>query len=131
MVHLDSLDSDRVAVRLGRYAAERVFATIRQDEGDRLAEAVTSLLASTTLAVGSGNFGAVGNEPLPIPLDDRGEFVAHGASVEPGRRPYAFALGRDETCSYQRCRLFCSGAIRMLLTRPKSIPTSSVMSAIV
>ncbi len=47
------------------------------------------------------------------------------------RRRQALALGRDETASCQRARFFWSGAMRMSETRPKSIPTIAVMSAIV
>jgi hypothetical protein len=43
---------------------------------------------------------------------------------------YAFALGRSLTSACQRSTFFCSGVGRSLMTRPKSMPTSAVMSAI-
>lgn len=43
----------------------------------------------------------------------------------------AVALGRDDTSACQRARFFCSGLMRMPLTRPKSTATTAVMSATV
>ena len=47
------------------------------------------------------------------------------------RRRQTFALGRDDTASYQRARFFCSGWIAIFTQRPKSTATMAVISAIV
>src|SRR5208282_5002062 len=53
------------------------------------------------------------------------------SSESVSRKSQALALGRDDTVSCHRARFFCSGVIRSLLSLPKSIATSAVMSAIV
>ena len=59
-----------------------------KNEGDGLAKVRNAFFTRFALAVGAGNFGAVGDVPWPVPLDDRREFIAHSsilALTEPVR----------------------------------------------
>ena len=61
-----------------------------EDEDDRFAKVFKALFAGLALAVGAGDFGAVGDIPGRVPFDDGGELVAHVCSLAPhvgGRFP--------------------------------------------
>ncbi len=67
--------------------------------------------------------------PEVVRVDSRAGSRAAPRGLSGGSQ--AFADGRAETSPYQRVRFFCSGRMRISETRPKSIATSAVMSAIV
>lgn len=75
--HHASSDEDGLALGVVRHPPQRVVTPILKDERDGLPQAVQALFSRPALAVCAWNLGAVGDEPLPVPLDDRREFVSH------------------------------------------------------
>jgi len=76
-VHCVSLNRHRLASDAPRQAAQRISATVLEDEGDRRGETFSCSCLGAPLAVGAWHFGGVGDEPLAIALNNRCEFVSH------------------------------------------------------
>jgi hypothetical protein len=66
-----SLHRHGLAQGVRRDSPECVLAAVVENQLDRLYQALPSLFLRSALAVRTWNFGAVGDEPLPVALDDR------------------------------------------------------------
>ena len=66
-------------LRIGRQGAQGFLAPVVQNERNRLAKIGETFFLRLPLAVGTGYFGAIGDVPRPVLLDDGGELVVHGS----------------------------------------------------
>lgn len=72
-----SSDDDEFLLGVGRQGAQGFLAPVLEDQRDRLAQVRETFLTRFSLAVGAGDFGAIGDVPGTILLDNRRELVAH------------------------------------------------------
>jgi hypothetical protein len=69
------MHDDLLANGIGGHARQSLFAPVFKDELDGVREALAALLNRPALAVGTGDLGAVADEPLAIALEYAGELV--------------------------------------------------------
>jgi len=78
-VRVVSLDNNRLKACRFWNTTERVFTPVLENQRDRFAKIRARLLGGSPLAIRAGNLGTICDEPFLVGLDDRGEFVMHGA----------------------------------------------------
>jgi len=75
-------DPDRLLLSVRWHSSQSILSSILQDQGDGLGEAVLRLILCAPLPIGTGHLRAVGDEPVAVTLDNRGELARHLASIE-------------------------------------------------
>ena len=77
-----SLDGDRFAKGIGRRSAQSILAAVFQNQLDGRTQVFTAFFHTAPLPVGAGDFRGPGDKPLAVALNDRGELVSHGSSID-------------------------------------------------
>jgi hypothetical protein len=72
-----SSNHDEFLPRIGRQSAQGFLSSVLQNEGDRLAKVRQAFFARRALTIGPRHFGAVGDVPWAVLLDDRRKLVVH------------------------------------------------------
>ncbi len=72
-----SLNNHDFAKGVLRQPPKGIFAAIMEDQVDRFYQAGTRLVPGVPLAIRARNLWAVSDEPVPITLENRREFIAH------------------------------------------------------
>ena len=78
-----SSDYDEFLSGVWRQGTQGLFASILQDEGNRLAKARQAFFTRFPLAIGSGHFGAIRDMPRAVLLDNRRELIMHESILPP------------------------------------------------
>ncbi len=81
-----SSDNKKFLLCVRRQRPKRVLASMFQDEGDRFSQVGQAFLTRFALAVGAWDFGAVGDVPRLVSLNDRSELIAHILSLSLSER---------------------------------------------
>ena len=74
-----SSDFDDLLLGLGRQGTQGFLASVRQNERNCLAKVRQAFFTRFPLAVGTGHFGAIGDVPWAVLLDNRRELIMHAS----------------------------------------------------
>lgn len=80
-MHRADRDGDGFPDGLGGRTAQPLLTTVLENKRYGLSQMIAGFIPGFALAVGSGNFGTVGDMPFSVLLDHRRELVSHCGSL--------------------------------------------------